>query len=39
MFVWALARKSERDSSRKWSRAEGMLSVQLGWPEEHDGAP
>lgn len=39
MFLKALARKSVRNSSRKLSRGERMLSVKLGWPEEDDGAP
>lgn len=38
MFLQALARKSVRDSSRKWSWAERMVSEELGWPEEDDGA-
>lgn len=39
MFLQGLARKSVRESSRKLSWAERMLSVELGWPEAGDGAP
>lgn len=37
MLLQALVKNSVRDSSRKLSWADMMLSVELGWPK--DGAP